>query len=255
MARHGSGRLLRQALKLREGATYSELKALVEAAAEYARKEGEMVLYARPRERVRIVDEAAFWRFVAESTGLRVDSFEALEAALDASSRRENIEATGDSKRTAVAPFSKTVLLRRAGEVPRLYRPGELPFVDGEVLAVENAESFLEAEALAARFDAPWHLYLGGNPNRAVRDFLRQQRVRFFIDWDIVSMNLFDDLECAAKALYLPEDFNALVVRYGNRALYEKQRYLLRERYGPETAPVIAAIRRRGAVLEQEIVR
>ncbi|WP_456457893.1 hypothetical protein [Nitratifractor sp.] len=247
--------LLKQALKLRDNPPFGEVKGLMAMAREYQAETNDYFVRGGRGERVRLLDEAAFFRFLSETVQMPVDSFTAIERALGAESRAENIAATGDSKSSAVAPFAKTLLLRRAGESPVLYRDEELGRLDDirRVVAVENAESFLDFETLDRHFQPQAFVYLGGQPNALTRTFLSSREVLFFIDWDIVSLNFYDDFACKSKSLFIPENFDRLLERYGNEALFLKQRYALRESYSPETGPIIEKLEAYAKVLEQEI--
>ncbi len=247
--------LLRQALKLRDTPPFGEVKGLMALVREYQADTNEYFVRGGRGERVRLLNEKAFFRFLSETLGMSIDSFTAIEEALGAESRAENIAATGDSKSSAVAPFAKTLLLRRAGESPMLHRDKELGRLDDvrRVVAVENAESFLDFETLDRHFQSQAFVYLGGQPNALTREFLSCREVLFFIDWDIVSLNFYDDFVCKSKSLFVPEHFDRLLECYGNEALFLKQRYALRESYTPETAPIVEKLEACAKVLEQEI--
>lgn len=224
-------------------------------AREYQQEMGELFLLGRRGERVKLVDEGAFFRFLSETLQMPLESFETIEKALQAESRAENIAVTGNSKNTAVAPFAKTLLLRIKGELPILYREQELEKVADltRIVAVENAESFLAFEVLDRTFDTQAFLYLGGQPNALTREFLINREVIFFIDWDIVSLNFFEDIQCRTKALFVPQNFDTVLEHYGNKALFLKQRYALRESYSSTVVPIVEKLVDRAKVLEQEI--
>ncbi len=247
--------LLKQALKLRDNPTFGSVKSLMALAREYQAETGELFLLGRRGERVQLLNEEAFLRFLSETVQMPLESFEAIERALGAQNRAENIAATGDSKSSTVAPFARTLLLRRVGELPALYREPDLKRLADirRVVAVENAESFLDFETLDRHFQPQTFVYLGGQPNAVTREFLSNREVLFFIDWDIVSLNFYDNFGCEAKSLFIPENFDKLLERYGNGPLFLKQRYALRESYSPEAAPIIEKLKKRAKVLEQEI--
>ena len=118
--------LLKQALKLRERPAFGEVKSLMVLAREYQAETNDYFVRGGRGERVQLLNEEAFLHFLSETVQMPLESFEAIERALGAQSRAENIAATGDSKSSAVAPFAKTLLLRRAGELPALYREPDL---------------------------------------------------------------------------------------------------------------------------------
>jgi hypothetical protein len=246
--------ILNQALRIDEGAVFSRVKGLVDLARTYQQQHGELFLDARARERVRIIDPEAFFEFLTDVSGVEVRSFEAIRAYLRAATRRESMHYSRNSKSKTIHPFHRTVLIQKRGERPMLYRAEDLAslHLDGRIVAIENAESFLWLDE--TRFLEEYFVYLGGNANTLTRAFLSEQDVLFFLDYDIVSMNFYDQIQTRTKALYIPEDIEILMERYGNTALYQKQRYLLRPHYSDEAMTVISLIRRHKKVLEQEVV-
>jgi hypothetical protein len=78
--------------------------------------------------------------------------------------------------------------------------------------------------------------------------------VEFFVDYDIVSMNFYDQIAVKSKRLYVPNDLEELFFKYGNQPLYQKQRKLLKSNYSDEAMQVISLIKHHKKVLEQEIV-
>ena len=80
------------------------------------------------------------------------------------------------------------------------------------------------------------------------------KNVEFFVDYDIVSMNFYDQIIVKSKRLYVPNDLEELFVKYGNQPLYQKQRKLLKSDYSDEAMQIISLIKRYKKVLEQEIV-
>ena len=120
------------------------------------------------------------------------------------------------------------------------------------IVAIENSESFLNLDE--SRFEGDYFIYLGGNANSLTRAFLVDKNVEFFVDYDIVSMNFYDQIIVKSKRLYVPNDLEELFVKYGNQPLYQKQRKLLKSDYSDEAMQIISLIKRYKKVLEQEIV-
>jgi len=249
-----SKKLLKTALKLQDSATFSQLKPLIYKAREYQEEIGEVFLYARARERVRVLDYTLFWSFLSDICGVDVKSFEDIEGILNTSSRKDNIRVTNNSKSNYVSVFDKSLLLVKRGELPKLYRVDNLPNIDGRILAIENGETFLSFDKIDYLFDEEYILYLGGNTNSLTREFIKDKDVLFFIDFDIVSMNFYDNISTKSKSLYIPDNFEELFAKYSNNELYLKQRYLLREEYSDDAKYVIEYIVKYQKCLEQEIV-
>jgi hypothetical protein len=249
-------KLLKHTLKLRDNPTFSSVKKIVEIVRDYERRYGEIFLYAKRGKRVEILDEKLFFEFLSESVGVDIDSFEKIEKILSSNSREQNIINTGDSKSTIVSPFAKTILLRKKGELAKLYKKEDLSNLKvDKIVAVENSESFLEIDKLWDEFEEDYFLYLSGNPNTLIREFIVDKEVVFFIDLDIVSLNFYEDIDTIAKRLFVPADFEMLLKSYGNSSLYQKQRRFLRDSYTSELQKVIKSIKLNAKVLEQEVIK
>ncbi len=248
-------KLLRYALKLRDNPTFSSVKKIIEVLRDYEKRDEEIFLYAKRGQRVKILDERLFFEFLSEITGVNVNSFEKIEKILSSDSREQNIINTGDSKSTIVSPFAKTMLLRKKGELTKLYRKDDLYSLKiDKIVAIENSESFLEIDKLWDKFEEDYFLYLSGNPNTLIREFMADKEVVFFIDLDIVSLNFYEDIVTRAKSLFIPEDFEMLLANYGNSSLYQKQRNFLRDSYTSELQSIIKSIKSNAKVLEQEVI-
>jgi hypothetical protein len=245
--------LLTQALKLKNQVTFSQVKRLVEIAREYQKENGELFLKAEARKKVEIVDSGGFFRFLSEVSGVRVKNFEDIQNYLDTDSRKENILFSTNSKSKNIHPFSKTLLIKKRGELPKLYKKEDLKALHiDKITAVENGESFLNIDE--EMFDSEFFIYLGGNASTMAREFLKECEVEFFIDFDIVSLNFYEDFNLRAKSLYIPKDFDSLLEEFGNEELYKKQRRYLRKSYKKETNRVIELIKKHKKVLEQEVI-
>jgi len=226
--------LLHEALKLLQGATYSQLPRLRERYFAMRPLYPRSFLRFEPRKRVQILDETLFFQFLSDEVGFVVSSFEEIVQALEPASRGEAVARNRESKWGSISPFSQGMWLRKRGEPFARFYTDEPEEEIGRVVAVENGESFLRIASLQELFDAHWFLYLGGFGNRLVRSFLAQREVICFLDWDIGGMNIYESLPAQQKWLFVPDNIEELFQRYGNPKLYFKQRSLLRESYSPE---------------------
>jgi hypothetical protein len=248
-----SQHILNQALLIDEGVTFSRVEKLIDLSREYQESNQEIILDARAREAVRIVNQEGFFDFVSEYSGVRVESFDDIRAYMQTDTKKENIAFSSDSKSKNIHPFNQTVLIRQRGKLPMLYQSGDLKSLKvAHLVAIENSESFLNLDE--SRFEGDYFVYLGGNANRLTRAFLLDKNVAFFVDYDIVSMNFYDQIAVKSKTLYIPNDLEELFVKYGNQSLYQKQRKLLKSDYSDEAMQVISLVMQYKKVLEQEIV-
>ena len=245
--------ILNQALLIDTGATFSRVKKLIDLAREYQEANQEIIVDARAREVVRIIHQDGFFDFISEYSGVRVGSFDDIRAYLQTDTKKENIAFSSDSKSKNIHPFNQTVLIKPRGKLPMLYQASDLQSLKvAHLVAIENSESFLNLDE--SRFESDYFVYLGGNANRLTREFLQDKNIEFFIDYDIVSMNFYDQMRVNSKTLYIPDDIEKLFVKYGNQPLYQKQRKLLKSHYSDDTMRIISLIRCYKKVLEQEIV-
>ena len=74
-------------------------------------------------------------------------------------------------------------------------------------------------------FEEEWFLYLGGESNKRVREFLKDKDVLAFVDFDFFGISIFENLSCNTKKLFLPPNLEELIVKYGSVDLYEEQRF------------------------------
>ncbi|MDP9316372.1 MAG: DUF2220 domain-containing protein [Chloroflexota bacterium] len=129
------------------------------------------------------------------------------------------------------------------------------------LLTVENWESFVATDYTGCQ-DAIIVMYTGGNPADATLHALvsRQpapQRAMHFGDYDWSGLAIFRRLRAVLPTveLYVPEDIDELMRKYGNPGLIEGQMPLgERDDDTDEVREVIRLISRYNAGLEQEIV-
>ena len=253
-------RILRQALKFESNKTppYSEIESLALLAFKYEQENETYFLKAKRRERASIIDEDEFFRFISDEIvkNKTILSFNEINNILNANSRAENIEYSGDSKTNYVKVFDKILIVKKRGELPKLYQREDLYHINNinSFVLIENGETFLNIEKIAHYFNNNYFIYISGNPNSLTRDFLREKEVTFFVDYDIISMNIFDDFKCKKKKLFIPPNIELLFSDKKNRniELYKKQRKYLRETYSAEVMPIIKLIKKYNIVIEQE---
>jgi len=232
---------LLQAFKLKEEVPYSKVKYFIER---YQNSDN-IFLDARRGKKVKVLNEEFLFEFIRQESGFDIYSFEDIENILNASTREENIKYTKDSKNTSISPFHKTMLIKQNNKIC-LYQDTSLNIK--KLVAIENAETFLNIQG-----DETF-LYLSGNPNKLIREFIKDKEVKFFIDLDIISLNMYENIECKSKTLFVPSDFDELLEKYGNQDLYLKQRRFLKDKY-TLTQKLIDKIARCNKVLEQEVIK
>ena len=245
--------ILNQALKIKQGATFSQVKNLVHLSKKYQLENNELFLDARGKSEVKILNEKLFFKFISDITNIKIDSFEDIGRYLNSTSKKENILFSSNSKTKNIAPFNKIAIIKKKGELPKLYKKQDLSNLKiKKIVAIENSESFLDVDE--NMFNIEYFIYLGGNANSVVREFLEDKEILFFIDLDIISLNFYENFKCKNKSLFVPKNFEELLNKFGNSSLYQKQRRFLKSSYSREILDVIDLIKKFHKVLEQEII-
>jgi hypothetical protein len=249
--------LLKQALRFKDGnPTYSQVETLCKAVQPYQSENEVFFLSAKRGSRAEILDYEKFFEFMTTEAldGHIVESFEDIEKVLNARTRQENIEATGDSKSSYIRVFDQVVVYQFNSDRPMLYtNPIDID-VYGKILAVENGETFLNIYKLGQKYGFKHFVYLGGFSNSVTREFLRDKDVVFYLDYDIEAIRIYDSFECRSKSFYrhplVEEYFGDKKKR--NKHLYLKQRRALPECHS-ELQWLIDLIKEYSAVVEQEV--
>ena len=245
-------KLLKEALLFKEqNPPFSKVRHLFAKALAFAQENGAPLLQGERGKRVRILDKKLFFAFLSQEAGCNIEGFESIEEILSATTRAQNTLLTRNSKSSFVKIFDKTVVLYSKKDGFRLFT--HLPHIPHQVVAVENAESFLDIALIEHLFDEEYFIYLGGFGNSLTKSLLSQKDVLFFIDFDIVSMNFYESYS-SKKRLFIPDNIEELFKNYANRELYQKQRYSLKERYSSEAKSIIELIKKYSGCLEQEIL-
>jgi hypothetical protein len=168
--------------------------------------------------------------------------------------------------------FGTSVLLREAGELPLaaltkahsvagvLIDPADPWQLNGVLALVENCELFMNVEILVPGINAA--LWAAGRLDQRILDWLGAMphlSVVHVGDYDPVGlddyMRVRRALSPARARLFVPDDLEARLAKYGKRHLLLKSVAVLERvrRDGPEDVQrVIAIIDRHGKALEQE---
>ena len=255
--------ILKQALLFQDEQkpTYSKIQKLYESVIQYQELYTCIIISAKPKQRAKLLDEELFFRFLNEQVENKtINSFADLESYLSPSqSRNESIQKQGDSKSYYSKVFHKTLLFKKAHQTAQLFTHTDISNIQNidHIVVIENAESFLHIEKSSYAFPYTNYIYLGGQANTLTREFLSTKTLLFFIDFDIVSMNIYEDFICYKKELFIPHDLEQkyFIKNEPNHTLYKKQREYLREKYGDEASKVINLIKHYHAVVEQELVQ
>lgn len=247
--------LLKQALKFKDNnPTYSTIEKLYKEAQAYQPYNDENFIYAKYRQKSEILDEALFFEFLSEvaiSNG-KIKSYEDIENLLNATSRKENIEATGNSKNSIVRVFDNVVVHQYKNNNPVLYKDCSSTPVEGKILAVENGETFLNIYNLMSAYGFDCFVYLGGFSNSATREYLQDKDVVFFLDYDIEAIRIYDSFNCKSKEFFRHHDIELHFEHNSNSELYLKQRANLPKEH-KELQWLIELIKKYSAVVEQEV--
>lgn len=255
--------ILKQALLFNQEPppTHSKIKQLYNKAISFQEDVGAVFIYSKARTTAKIVDETLFFQFLNELVpNQTIESFEDIASYLSPSlSRAESIEKQGDSKSHYAKVFNQTLLYKKRGFPAQLFTLKDIAHIETikeNILTIENAESFLNIEENRYFGSFEHFIYLGGHANNLTREFLQTRKLLFFVDFDIVSMNIYDDFQAKDKRLFIAEDLEVYFEqRQKNQTLYQKQRPYLRESYSPNAQRVIDLITKYSAVVEQELVK
>lgn len=250
--------LLHQALKFKDATPrYSEVEKLCALAKKYQLQNDTVFIYAKYRERAKILNVELFFEFLSNGileNDAKIKSFDDIQKILYATTREENIVATGDSKNSIVRVFDNVVVFQSKNANPVLYKNLEdIPF-SKEIVAVENAETFLNIFSLMSAFGYESFVYLGGFSNSLTREFLKDKDVVFFLDYDIEAMRIYDSFECRNKSFFRHPEIESYFQTAGNQKLYLKQRAALKETHD-ELDWLIKLITQYSVVVEQEVIR
>ncbi len=255
--------ILKQALLFnqKESPTYSKVKKLYEKAIEFQEHYGAVFIIAKPQTQAKIVDEALFFQFLNELVpNQSIKNFKDITSYLSLSlSRADSIDKQGNSKSHYAKVFNQTLLYKKRGFPAQLFTAKDIAHIESlkdNIVVIENAESFLTIEENYYFSSFNHFIYLGGHANSLTSGFLRKRELLFFVDFDIISMNLYDNFQAKNKRLFIPDDIELYFKKqHKNQTLYKKQRPYLRQSYSLEAQRVIDLILKYSAVVEQEMVR
>lgn len=250
--------LLKEVLKLQNAkTTYSQVEKLCKVANAYQFDNETHFINAKYRKKVEIIDNNDFFDFVSDvilKNSVKVTCFEDIEKILNAKTREENTQASGDSKSSFVRVFDNVVIFQKEDENPILYQDISTISVDGNILAIENGETFLNCHTLMSKYGFKNYVYLGGFSNTLTKKFLTDKDVVFFLDYDIEAIRIYDSFECRSKSFFkhpsIEEYFND-EDKKKNQKLYLKQRASLPDTH-LELQWLIGLIKEHSTVVEQE---
>lgn len=249
--------LLNQALLFQdELPQHSKIKKLYELAISYQNMNDCFFIESKRGERAKINNFDKFFEFISESIlkGKNVSSFEEMRNILNANSRKEAIETSGDSKNSITKVFGKVVIYQIGNTNPILYRTHHEIKTKSKILAVENGETFLNIYPTMSKFGFNEFVYLGGMSNSATRSFLKDKEVVFFLDYDIEAIRIYDSFKCKSKQFFKhPEVEQAFKNnKIINEKLYRKQLKNMPNNH-TELEWLLKLIKDNNAVLEQEV--
>jgi len=252
-------KILKQAkLFKNEMPVFSKVRELCGLAFAYQDENETLFLEAKRGGRAKVISMEEFLKFLSYTQNVNVKSFEDIDNLLNSyQSRKDNIIHTGDSKSSFVKVFDRVVLVKKTGELFKLYKKEDLFLLDGinEFVAIENAETFLNIENKTKYFSSEYFIYLSGYANTLTRAFLKTKSVEFFVDYDIEGMNIYESFECDVKRLHIAKDIERYFIgQVDNKELYKKQRANLKKNYSREATIVIELITKYSSVVEQEII-
>ena len=254
--------ILKQALLFNQetAPTHSKIKQLYEKAILFQEEVGAVFIYSKARTVAKIVDETLFFQFLDELVpNQTIRGFDDINSYLKPSkSRADSISNQGDSKSHYAKVFNQTLLYKKRGSPAQLFTAkdiGHIETIDEDIVAIENAESFLTIQDNNYFSSFDHFIYLGGHANSLTSNFLKNRTLLFFVDFDIISMNLYDDFQAKAKRIFIADDLEIYFKETKNQTLYKKQRPYLRESYSPNAQRVIDLILKYSAVVEQEIIQ
>lgn len=248
--------LLAQALRFKnQTPSNKQIEALYKSARDYQKSNELYFLDLKYGQRPKITNEQLFFEFLSYESGLTIDSFEDIEPLLEQSvSRKESVEKSGNSKNSYTKVFEKVLLFQQGDNRPKLYVDYSEIVVEGEILAVENAETFLNIYPIMSHFGFKNFLYLGGFPNKLTQAFLRDKDVVFFLDYDIEAIRIYDSIRCEKKSFFKHPDIQYYFQQQSDKdkTLYLKQRKALPTEHS-ELDWLLQLIRDYSVVVEQEI--
>ena len=238
---------------------FSIIKDLNEVIVKYQEENNVYFFSAKRGQKSNVTDMNLFFEFISKEIleGKLVKSYEDIRKIAYAQTREENILHSGNSKTNYVRVFDNVVVIKKVGEVAQLLQKKDLEIYDAKssFVAVENGESFLNIDSLSSEFKFSTFVYLGGYSNTLTREFLKDKKVEFFLDFDIEGMNIFESFECIEKSFFIPKNIEELFAKHPNTPLYKEQRQNLKSSYDAKLQELYEIIIKYNTVVEQEVFR
>jgi len=253
-------KLLKLALRLEKTSpVFSIIRELNEEIVKY-QEENELMFFSAKRGSIAsVTNEKRFFEFISSELldGREVKSYAEIRKILNSDTREENIKVSGDSKTNYIRVFDNVVVVKKLAEVTQLLQKKDLDSYEAghSFVAIENGESFLNIDSLASEFKYDSFIYLGGYSNTLTREFLKDKKVEFFLDFDIEGMNIYESFECKEKSFFIPNSIEELFDKYPNTELYKKQIKNLKQNYDAKLDTLEKLIKKHNTVVEQEVYR
>lgn len=166
----------------------------------------------------KILDENSFEKFVLDF--LDIKSLEYFDN--EVLSKKESVNIYKNSKRKNIHTDENCIVIRKRGKRAKIYYK-EFPKTDKKIVAIENYETFLNLDF--SLFKENYFVLLNGYPNKMVKEFLKNKKVTFFVDFDLFGIDIFNSIECKKKKFFLPKNIEKLLKKFGSVELYKKQNF------------------------------
>jgi len=247
--------LLKQALKFHNDTpTHSSILKFYNIISKYEEEHEIFIIDSRSGKRAEIVNYIAFFEFISDITESKIESFEQIERILNAKTREEQSQVSGNTKMRYIEVFDNVIIFQENNNRPELYK--EPPYIssDDVILAVENGETFLNIYSKMSEFGFSNFVYLGGFSNIATRKFLEDKNVVFYLDYDIEALRIFKSFNCKTKKIFMHPQIEEYFNKTKSNELYLKQRKNMPEKnlIENELIPLWNLIKNYSTVVEQE---
>lgn len=233
---------------------HSSITKLYNLVNKYEEEHSIFIIDSRIGKRAEIVNHVAFFDFISDSIGSKVESFEQIERILNAETREEQSKETGNTKTRYIEVFDKTIIFQTKDNNPIIYKEHPIIKNDNIILAVENGETFLNIYRKMAKFGFNHFVYLGGYSNIVTRKFLEDKNVIFYLDYDIEAMKIYNSFKCNSKEFFMYPNIEEYFKATKSNDLYLKQRKNMPDKNSLDNdlLPLWNLINKYSTVVEQE---
>jgi hypothetical protein len=247
--------LLKQVLKFRNSnPTNGSVSKLYSLVNKYEEEHAVFIIDSRTGKRAEIVNYVAFFEFISDVVGSKIESFDQIERILNAETREEQSKETGNTKTRYIEVFDKTIIFQTKDNSPIVYKEHPNINEDEIILAVENGETFLNIYNKMSKYGFDKFVYLGGYSNTATRNFLEDKNVVFYLDYDIEAIRIFKSFKCKSKKIFMHPEIEEYFINTKSNELYLKQRKNMPDKNSIDNdlLPLWNLINKYSAVVEQE---